>query len=42
MQSAAWEIRAATLPLEAFEPAVRKVFSMPRKSIYVPESAPGA
>jgi predicted HD phosphohydrolase len=31
-----------TLPLEAFEPAVRKVFAMPRKSIYVPESAPGA
>jgi predicted HD phosphohydrolase len=30
-----------TLPLEDFEPALRKVFSMPRKSIYVPESAPG-
>jgi predicted HD phosphohydrolase len=30
-----------TLPLEAFEPAVRKVFSTPRKSIYVAESAPG-
>jgi predicted HD phosphohydrolase len=28
-----------TLPLEAFEPALRKVFAAPRKSIYVPESA---
>jgi predicted HD phosphohydrolase len=28
-----------TLPLEAFEPLVRKVFSAPRKSIYVPESS---
>jgi predicted HD phosphohydrolase len=27
-----------TLPLEAFEPALRKVFAAPRKSIYVPES----
>ncbi|HIG71055.1 MAG TPA: phosphohydrolase [Myxococcales bacterium] len=27
-----------TLPLEAFEPLVRKVFSTPRKSIYVPDS----
>ena len=27
-----------TLPLEAFEPAVRKVFAAPRKSIYLPES----
>jgi predicted HD phosphohydrolase len=27
-----------TLPLEAFEPAVRAVFAAPRKSIYVPES----
>jgi predicted HD phosphohydrolase len=26
-----------TLPLEAFEPAVRKLFATPRKSIYVPE-----
>jgi predicted HD phosphohydrolase len=26
-----------TLPLEAFEPALRKVFVAPRKSIYVPE-----
>jgi predicted HD phosphohydrolase len=26
-----------TLPLEAFEPAVRKLFSEPRKSIYLPE-----
>jgi predicted HD phosphohydrolase len=26
-----------TLPLEAFEPALRKVFAAPRKSIYVPE-----
>ncbi len=26
-----------TLPLEAFEPAVRKVFAAPRKSIYVPD-----
>jgi predicted HD phosphohydrolase len=25
-----------TLPLEAFEPALRKVFAAPRKSIYVP------
>jgi predicted HD phosphohydrolase len=25
-----------TLPLKAFEPAVEKVFSQPRKSIYVP------
>ena len=31
-----------TLPLEAFEPALRKVFAAPRKSIYVPEPAPGA
>jgi predicted HD phosphohydrolase len=28
-----------TLSLEAFEPAVRELFSSPRKSIYVPESA---
>jgi predicted HD phosphohydrolase len=28
-----------TLPLEAFEPALRKVFAAPRKSIYVPEAA---
>jgi predicted HD phosphohydrolase len=28
-----------TLPLEAFEPALRKVFAAPRKSIYVPEEA---
>lgn len=27
-----------TLPLETFEPAVRKVFSAPRKSIYIPET----
>jgi predicted HD phosphohydrolase len=27
-----------TLPLEAFEPALRKVFAAPRKSIYVPRS----
>jgi len=27
-----------TLPLETFEPAVRKVFAAPRKSIYLPES----
>ena len=26
-----------TLPLQAFEPALRKVFAVPRKSIYVPE-----
>ena len=26
-----------TLPLEAFEPALRKVFATPRKSIYLPE-----
>jgi predicted HD phosphohydrolase len=26
-----------TLPLDAFEPAVRKLFAAPRKSIYVPE-----
>jgi predicted HD phosphohydrolase len=30
-----------TLPLEAFEPAVRKVFAAPRKSIYLGESADG-
>ncbi len=29
-----------TFPLEAFEPALRKVFAAPRKSIYVPEPAP--
>jgi predicted HD phosphohydrolase len=29
-----------TLPLEAFEPAVHRVFAAPKKSIYVPESAP--
>ena len=28
-----------TLPLEAFEPALRRVFAAPRKSIYVPETA---
>jgi predicted HD phosphohydrolase len=28
-----------TLPLEAFEPAVRRVFAAPRKSIYMPEPA---
>jgi predicted HD phosphohydrolase len=28
-----------TLPLEAFEPAVRKVFATPRKAIYMPEPA---
>ena len=28
-----------TLKLEDFEPAVREVFRVPRKSIYVPESA---
>jgi len=28
-----------TLPLEAFEPALRKVFSAPRRSIYLPESS---
>jgi predicted HD phosphohydrolase len=28
-----------TLPLEAFEPAVRKLFAAPRKSIYAPEEA---
>jgi predicted HD phosphohydrolase len=27
-----------TLPLEAFEPAVRNIFAAPRKSIYVPET----
>ena len=30
-----------TLPLEAFEPAVRKVFSAPKKSIYLGESGGG-
>ncbi|MEN8160397.1 MAG: HD domain-containing protein [Myxococcota bacterium] len=28
-----------TLPLDAFEPAVRSVFAAPKKSIYMPESA---
>ncbi len=28
-----------TLPLEAFEPAVRRVFAAPRRSIYLPEPA---
>jgi predicted HD phosphohydrolase len=28
-----------TLPLDAFEPALRKVFAAPRKSIYVPGAA---
>ncbi len=28
-----------TLPLEAFEPAVRELFALPRKSIYVSESS---
>ena len=28
-----------TLPLEAFEPALRKVFAAPKRSIYVPEAA---
>ena len=28
-----------TLPLDAFEPALRKVFAAPRKSIYVPETS---
>ena len=27
-----------TLPLEAFEPAVRKVFAAPRRSLYMPEA----
>ncbi len=27
-----------TLPLDAFEPAVRKLFAAPRKSLYLPES----
>ena len=28
-----------TLPLECFEPAVRKVFALPNKSIYVPQES---
>ena len=31
-----------TLPLEAFEPAVRAVFSKPRRSIYLPDESAGA
>ena len=31
-----------TLPLDAFEPAVRKVFAAPRKSIYVSEASTGS
>lgn len=31
-----------TLPLDAFEPAVRKVFAEPRKSDYVPEHRPAS
>lgn len=31
-----------TPPLEAFETALRKLFSAPRRSIYLPESEPGA
>jgi predicted HD phosphohydrolase len=31
-----------TLPLEAFEPAVRALFAAPRKSIYVPDSSTGS
>ncbi len=31
-----------TLPLEAFEPAVRELFALPRKSIYVSESSANA
>ena len=27
------------LPLDAFEPALRRVFAAPKKSIYVPETA---
>ena len=29
-----------TQPLESFEPALRKVFAAPRKSIYVPDASP--